>query len=589
MMGLLSKTFRGAANAIALVLFAAGPAMAEGPVLDRFFPAGIQRGGHVQVQAFGRFGAWPSLKAWADRPGLSIAALAEPGKLLVRAAADAEPGVYWVRLYDATGASDLRPLVVGTLPELSDHEPNDTWRVAQRIEQAACTINGRLASPGDCDVFAMHVPAGQTLVAWVEAERPLGSPMDGVLQILDSSGTVLAQNHDAIGLDPCVAVATVDDPPIVGAASRAAPDRGLDVNSRKRPARLAGPTDDGLYFVRLFAFPAKPTSDIRLAGGEDYIYRLTITSQAAISYAFPLSIGRSGRQAVQLRGWNLSPEQAAFTLDPPAGRDVLTLFRPDGAGQATVRIEDVATQIEQEPNPPQHANAIHLPGCICGTIGRPGDADTYSFFAQDGQTVCFRLESAELGFPLDGALVLDDADGNRMAAADDTEGRRDTELMYTVALGGQFRLTVRDLYGHGGWRYAYRLRASLAEPDFVLKVGSGLWSTTAGGQLDLPVIIERRNGFQSPIRLTLAGLPPTASCPAVESQPGEFSASNATFKVSAGAQPFSGPIRILGTAVGERPFTRHAQAEIEGFNSGTKTDQLWLTITGKEPAAAPTR
>lgn len=556
MMGLLSKTFRGAANAIALVLFAAGPAMAEGPVLDRFFPAGIQRGGHVQVQAFGRFGAWPSLKAWADRPGLSIAAQPEPGKLLVRAAADAEPGVYWVRLYDATGASDLRPLIVGTLPELSDHEPNDTWRVAQRIEHPACTINGRLASPGDCDVFAMHVPAGQTLVAWVEAERPLGSPMDGVLQILDSSGTVLAQNHDAIGLDPCTSAAS---------------------------------SGGGAYFIRLFAFPAKPTSDIQLAGGEDYVYRLTITSQAAVSYAFPLSIGRSGRQAVQLRGWNLSPEQAAFTVDPPAGRDVLTLFRPDGAGQATVRIEDVATQIEQEPNPPQHANAIHLPGCISGTIGRPGDADTYSFFAQDGQTVCFRLESAELGFPLDGALVLDDADGSRMATADDTEGRRDPELMYTVALGGQFRLTVRDLYGHGGWRYAYRLRASLAEPDFVLKVGSGLWSTTAGGQLDLPVIIERRNGFQSPIRLTLAGLPPTASCPAVESQPGEFSAGNATFKVSAGAQPFSGPIRILGTAVGERPFTRHAQAEIEGFNSGTKTDQLWLTITGKEPAAAPTR
>jgi hypothetical protein len=551
--------------------------MAEGPVLDRFFPAGVQRGGQVQVQAFGRFGGWPSLKAWADRPGLSISTLAEPGKLLVRAAADAEPGVYWVRLYDATGASDLRPLIVGTLPELSDSEPNDTWRAAQRIEHAACTINGRLASPGDCDVFAIRVPAGQTLVAWVEAERPLGSPMDGVLQILDSSGTVVAQNHDAVGLDPCVALETTADLPTVGAASRAAPGSTPGVTLRKRPARLARPADDAVYFVRLFAFPAKPTSDIQLAGGKDYVYRLTVTSQGAISYAFPLSIGRSGRQAVQLRGWNLSPEQAACTIDPPAGQDVLTLFRPDVAGLAMVRMEDLATQIEHEPNLPEHANAIHLPGCTSGTIGRPGDADTYSFFAQDGQTVCFRLESAELGFPLDGALVLDDADGNRMATADDTEGRRDPELMYTVALGGQFRLTVRDLYGHGGWRYAYRLRASLAEPDFVLKVGSGLWSATAGGQLELPVIIERRNGFESPIRLTLAGLPVTASCPAVESQPGEFSAGNATFKLSVGAQSFSGPIRILGTALGERPFTRRAETEIEGF--GVKTDQLWLTIT----------
>ncbi|HEY5315632.1 MAG TPA: hypothetical protein VIK18_24080, partial [Pirellulales bacterium] len=321
-----------------LIVIAARPAFAEGPMLDRFFPAGVQRGGQVRVQAIGRFGGWPKLKAWIDRPGLSIVALAEPRKLLVRAAADAQPGVYWVRLYDAAGASELRPFIVGTLPELSDHEPNDTWRAAQPLGLPACTINGRLASPGDCDVFAIRVPAGRTLVAWVEAERPLGSPMDGVLQILNSSGTVVAQNHDSIGLDPCAAVENS-----VGAASRAAPDDGLDASSRKRPARLAGPTDDAVYFVRLFAFPAKPTADIRLAGSEDYVYRLTVTSQAAVRYAFPLSIGRGGRQAVQLRGWNLSPEQAALTLDPPSGRDMLTLFRPDAAGQTPLGIEDVAT------------------------------------------------------------------------------------------------------------------------------------------------------------------------------------------------------------------------------------------------------
>jgi hypothetical protein len=191
---------------------------------------------------------------------------------------------------------------------------------------------------------------------------------------------------------------------------------------------------------------------------------------------------------------------------------------------------------------------------------------------------------------LDGALALDDADGNRVASADDSEGRRDPELMYTVALGGQYRLTVRDLYGHGGWRYAYRLRATLAEPDFVLKVGSGLWSTTADRQLDIPVIIERRNGCQATIHLTIAGLPPTAICPAIESQPGELSAGNATFKLSPGGQPFAGPIQISGVALGDRPFIRRAEAEIEGFNSsGSKTDQLWLTITAKQPTDAPSR
>jgi hypothetical protein len=293
MMGLRCKTFVCAAMVAVLLVFAARPAAAEGPVLDRFFPAGVERGGEAQVQALGRLGGWP-LKAWSDWPGLSIVALPEPGQLLVRAAADAEPGVHWVRLYAAAGASELRPLLVGTLPELSDHEPNDTWRAAQRLEHSACTINGRLASPGDCDVFAVKVQAGQTLVAWVEAEHRLGSPMDGVLQILDSAGTVVAQNHDAIGLDPCTSVES---------------------------------STGGVYFVRLFAFPAKPSADIQLAGGEDYVYRLTVTSQAAASYAFPLSIGRSGRQAVQLRGWNLSPGTSRRPRRPSR-----SIRRPAGTG-----------------------------------------------------------------------------------------------------------------------------------------------------------------------------------------------------------------------------------------------------------------
>jgi hypothetical protein len=281
----------------------------------------------------------------------------------------------------------------------------------------------------------------------------------------------------------------------------------------------------------------------------------------------------------------LSPAEQTITLDPPAGREAVALFRPHVAGYAPVRIEDGATQTEQEPNPPERANPIRLPVCISGTIGEAGDEDTYSFSAEEGQTVDFRVESAGLGFPLDAVLSLADADGNSVATADDSEGRPDPELMYTVALAGEYRLTVRDLSGHGGWRYAYRLRGGLAAPDFAVKVGSGTWRATAAGRLDIPVAIERRNSCGATIRLTIAGLPASASCEPIESRPGESSAGNVTLKIAAGDRPFAGPIQIIGTSGGRDSRVRRAQTEIEGF--GLTSEWVWLTIDAADVTRGP--
>ena len=53
------------------------------------------------------------------------------GKFKVAVAKDAVPGVYWLRAYNAEGASGLRPFLVGTLPEVMEKEPNDEPRKPQ--------------------------------------------------------------------------------------------------------------------------------------------------------------------------------------------------------------------------------------------------------------------------------------------------------------------------------------------------------------------------------------------------------------------------------------------------------------------------
>ena len=41
--------------------------------------------------------------------------------------------------------------------------------------------------------------------------------------------------------------------------------------------------DDGTYVVRLFAFPSVPDASVRFAGGERFIYRLTLTTGAFVT------------------------------------------------------------------------------------------------------------------------------------------------------------------------------------------------------------------------------------------------------------------------------------------------------------------
>src|SRR5262249_22269864 len=154
--------------------------------------------------------------------------------LTVHIAADAVPGTYWIRLHDEHGASALRPFLVGLLPEVQEVEPNDDSKNPQVIATPNVIVNGRLAKDGDVDVYAVEWKKGQTLVASVEAQRTLRSPMDGVLQILTPDGIVQAQDDDYHGFDPQIAFTA---------------------------------PKDGRYLVRLFAFPSDPTAAIKFAGG----------------------------------------------------------------------------------------------------------------------------------------------------------------------------------------------------------------------------------------------------------------------------------------------------------------------------------
>ncbi len=513
------------------------PCLAAPPQVTFLYPSGGQIGQTIPVTAGGSFSNWP-IDAWSDRAELSIECDKEKGKLLVKIGPDASSGVAWLRLYDGEGASAARPLVIGTLPEIMEQEPNDDFRKPQQTSGSAVVANGQLGRQGDVDVFAVSLAKGQTLVAAMDANRVLGSPMDAALQVLTADGFVRAQSND---------------------------DRGLD------PLLVFTAPSAGTYLVRTFAFPATPNSTINFAGDNTFVYRLTLTTEGFIDAALPMMLVAGQTNRVTLLGWNLSEELKSLDVTPAEAmpRHVLshprlaeTLPLPVGASHPVVAAEGITP--------------IELPAVLSGQLAQPRQQHEFSFRASKGQRLVFQSESRTLGYAIDPLLTVTDAEGKALGQNDDAgRDNREAELTFNVPADGEYRLAIRDLHRHGGPRYIYRVTAGEQQPDFALKLTAETFTIPTGKTLEITVNVERLADFKEDLEITAVNLPEGVTADAVQSKD-----KSVKLKLTAAAESSgSGPIRILGRTQGQSPQRRTASAALAGL--GANIEDVWLTVTKK--------
>jgi hypothetical protein len=535
---------------IAAIVVNPSRSYAKPPTLTDVFPPGAARGQTVAVNVTGTFDHWPA-KVWTEGRGVEIRAEKEKGKLKVVVADDAPPGLRWVRLYDEEGATALRPFVIGMLPETVEAEPNDDPKSPQRLSLTSTTVNGRLAQAGDVDGFAVNLTRGQTLVADLEAVRHLGSPMDAVLQVVSPDGFVLAQNDDDVGRDPRIIF----------------------------EAPSAGP-----YIIRLFAFPATPDSSIRFAGGNAFVYRLTLTTGGFIDYAFPLAVGRYGPRAVEPIGWNIPADARVIPITEKDSRDVFAVFHPSLAERVDVRRVPFSAMVESEPNDLARPQAIASPVALSGRIDPPGDQDTFRLSLRKGDKRVFRVESRALGRPLDPTLRVLDAGGKVLADVDDAgRNSRDLERPFTADADGEYRLMVRDINGQGGPRFAYLLTVQEPQPDFALTLAADRFDLTPGKPTRIAITIQRKDGFAEPLEIVAEDLPNGVSAMPITSKSDGASARSVSLELIAGAGASPGPFRIVGRTIRDPRTSRSASAPIAGFEA--KIEWPWVTFhtrdTGK--------
>lgn len=513
------------------------------PTLTHFFPAGARVGTTVEVAAVGTFDKWP-VGGWVSGGGVSAKAAKEKGRLAVTVSADAKPGTYWVRLHDETGASALRPFIVGTLPEIAESEPNDDVEKAQAIDQPT-VVNGRLQKAGDVDCFAVMLTKGQTLVAAVEANRTLKSPMDAVLQVVSADGFVLAENHDHAGLDPLVAFA--------------APKAGR-------------------YVVRVFAFPAAPDSGIRFAGGENYVYRLTLTTGAFADFPLPLAVPRKGGE-VALVGWNLDGLPRRLPVPASDAADAV-VTHPALGNTARVRLEPHDTFDATGPmNPPA---VLTPPVSVTGRVELRGAA-SFGVQGKKGVKLMAQVESRWLGLPLTPVVRVLDPAGKVVARGEPGGVNADVAVPFTPAADGPHTVEVRDQHGGGGPRYAFLLRVVPDVPDFDLTLTTDRHTLTPGKPTELIVAVIRAGGLKDEIDVKAVGLPVGVSA-SVVSPAGKDDPKKITIRLTAEKAGAAGAFRVVGTSKADPPRTRAARA----VNPDAEpTADLWVTVLPEAPKREP--
>jgi WD40 repeat protein len=85
---------------------------------------------------------------------------------------------------------------------------------------------------------------------------------------------------------------------------------------------------------------------------------------------------------------------------------------------------------------------------------------------------------------------------------------KDSRLVFTAPVDGEYLLKIRDVRGLQGLDFRYALTARERHPDFKVKLEGANPMVGAGSAREFKVSASRIDGFEGPIRMDFAGVPP---------------------------------------------------------------------------------
>ncbi|MBN2375604.1 MAG: PPC domain-containing protein [Sedimentisphaerales bacterium] len=413
----------------------------------------------------------------------------------------AKPGNRELRILTSTGLTNPMVFQVGTMPEVTELEPNNQQAYQKRPNQPNLLIpkpldlpvllNGQIM-PGDVDRFRFRAQRGQQLVIETCARSLIPYLADAVPGWFQATLAL----YDEMGKE----VAFTDD-------YRFNPD----------PVLFYRVPQTGEYELEI--------RDSIYRGREDFVYRVAVGEQSFITQVFPLG-GRVGTTTDTIvSGWNL-PE-TRLSLETKSAEVGFHQTRWQQGGKISnsilyaVDTLDECRDVEAN-NTTKDAQEIVLPKIINGRIDKPGDIDVFKIVGKAGDKIVAEVYARRLNSPLDSLLRITDQSGNTIQLNDDyaikdsylhknlmgmVTHHADSYLMTELKQDGTYYVHLSDSQQHGGEAFGYRLRISAPQPDFVLRVTPSSLSVRAGLNVPVCAYLLRRDGFTGPVDVVLKDAP----------------------------------------------------------------------------------
>jgi hypothetical protein len=570
----------------ALVLLAAGArgdgTLPElGPVVIAMSPLGARQGETLDVQILGRNLDETRDITFARSDIKAVVVVSD--FFFVQAHITVGPkvpvGLHDYRLRTPRG-THVGVFHVGSLPRLSEVEPNNDLKHAQRIALPVM-IDG-VVDIDDYDVFRFHAEAGQTLVFDVLSTRA-GTRFDSTLAILNERGAELDFIDDAY--------------------------------IQKDPYLVFTPKKTGDYFVRV-AGSAEPIAGL-FEGTPYSSYRLVAGAVPHMLHALPAGMRRGSTNELRISGLNLQKidrvvlgdslaegkvvearsdslvVRMAVPVSVAAGRHPLRAFA--GSLEAQRQIDVVVSDLEERlvapPTSRKNPQSITVPVALSGVFDRKRAAHFFAFDVRAGERLVFDVDSMKLGFLDDPLVSLYTSDGKLLASHDDRVQQNgdeppnlDSYLVYTFEKAGRYVAMIRDAADRGDPNYIYRLAVSRAKPDFDLRSLTPELTLFRGRTVPLPVRVRRFGGWSTPVEVWVENLPVGITGEKVVAQPKDtIVKDNCALDRQLDGTNISLPLHVApGTPVGQYPLRLRARGILDGrVVEHTAEIVYWFERVGK--------
>ena len=445
------------------------------PTLTGVTPGGVGLGGSVPVKFAGKLDG-ETRRVWCDDPQVVFTVPDAAGASVVTVAAGTRPGVKWVRLVNAEGASPAVRFVVSSVSRVDEKEPNDESSAPQVLGAMPAWVHGQLDKAGDVDGFGLKLRKG--VPVWIRVDGySLGSGVDLMLHVVNPRGERVATASDSRNLDPEL---------------------------------VFTPDVDGLHVVQIAGFIHPPAADVNFTGAGGKVYQIQISEGPVVTRVFPAAVPAEGKGTVTLLGLGVKEGTKAEVVAVP-------LVGESDRGEVVVKQAPLPLEVVRARYPVVEAIGatveapvvVKVPCVVASRIPAAGKEAAFKVVMKKGERLQARFWSRSLGLGVEGNVTVFNPSGERVAAnANPSDVFTEPTVAWSAVVDGEYVVRVGDLFGRCVEASDFVLEIAAATPDVSVSLVDGKsLRVEPGKSVILKAKVTLSGGWKEPLMLRVNGLP----------------------------------------------------------------------------------